>query len=280
MPVVVSVMPRVLDGAAVARRLRGDALRMTVVRHLAWSRKAPMLPGLCHGSSWELTALDQLLREQVAEQVRSEIISGQSGPGAMYSVPLLAASLGVSTTPVREALLELARGGLIEPMRNRGFRVVEPSIDELRNLFDVREVIELHAVRLVARDEIRRRLEGLEIIADEVARAVSAEDVRGYLEADRKFHRALTDAAGNPLLTETVIALRDKMRLYGITSRSGFQRQAASVEEHARLLDLVRAGKGEEAADVLRWHIRSWEPIFAEAIARSVRGTAREPIAR
>ena len=224
--------------------------------------------------------MDQSLREQVVEQVRSEIISGHSGPGVMYSVPSLAASLGVSTTPVREALLELARSGLIEPMRNRGFRVIEPSLGELRNLFDLREVLEVHAVRVVARDPVRRRLDGLDALAEDIARAVRDENVRTYLETDRRFHRALTDAAGNPLLTETIMALRDKMRLYGIASRSGYERQSASVEEHVRLVDLVRRGREEEAADLLRWHIRSWEPIFAEAITRTIRGLAREPIVR
>jgi DNA-binding GntR family transcriptional regulator len=85
--------------------------------------------------------MDHNLREKVLQQVRAEIISGQSGPGTMYSVPTLATSLGVSTTPVREALLELSRGGLVEPMRNRGFKVVEPTLTDLRNLFDMRELL-------------------------------------------------------------------------------------------------------------------------------------------
>ena len=212
--------------------------------------------------------------------MRSEIISGHSGPGAMYSVPSLATSLGISTTPVREALLELARSGLIEPMRNRGFRVVEPSLDELQNLFDLREVLEVHAVHLIARDQTRRGLKGLDALAEDVARAVHEEDVPAYLETDRRFHCALTEAAGNPLLTEMVLSLRDKMRLYGITSRSGYERQVASTEEHVRLLDLIRMGQEENAADLLRWHIRSWEPIFAAAITRTMRNATREPIAR
>ena len=74
----------------------------------------------------------------------------------MYSVPNLAAALGVSTTPVREALLELARNGLIEPMRNRGFKVVAPTLSQLRNLFDMRELLEVYAVELVA---LKRRKE-------------------------------------------------------------------------------------------------------------------------
>src|ERR1700684_2801725 len=108
---------------------------------------------------------DGNLRQHVLQQVRSEIISGHSPPGAMYSVPNLAAALGVSTTPVREALLELARNGLIEPMRNRGFKVVSPTLEELRELFEVRELLEVRAAELLA---LRRpeKLESLVRLAD------------------------------------------------------------------------------------------------------------------
>src|ERR1700690_3769887 len=94
--------------------------------------------------------MDQNLREQVLQHVRAEIISGQSVPGMMYSVPTLAEELGVSTTPVREALLELARNGLIEPVRNRGFRVVEPTLEDLHELFEVRELLEVRAAEILA----------------------------------------------------------------------------------------------------------------------------------
>ncbi len=108
--------------------------------------------------------MDGNLREQVLQQVRSEIISGHSVPGSMYSVPNLAATLGISTTPVREALLELARSGLIEPMRNRGFKVVAPTLSQLRNLFDMRELLEVYAVELVALKR-RKDLSGLRHLA-------------------------------------------------------------------------------------------------------------------
>lgn len=218
--------------------------------------------------------MDQNLREQVLQQVRAEIISGQSMPGSMYSVPTLAASLGVSTTPVREALLELARSGLIEPMRNRGFKVVEPTLTELRNLFDLREVLELHAVTIVARK--KKNLKELIRFADEVAHAVKNEDIRLYLEADRTFHQRLTAAAENPRLTEMVMGLRDQMRLYGIKSRAGLARQNESAAEHYQIIELAMAGREDELADLLRRHIRSWEPIFSEALSRMA--SPREPI--
>ncbi|NLS69215.1 GntR family transcriptional regulator [Bradyrhizobium brasilense] len=220
--------------------------------------------------------MDQNLREQVLQRVRAEIISGQSLPGTMYSVPSLAASLGVSSTPVREALLELSRGGLVEPMRNRGFKVVEPTLTELRNLFDMREVLELHAAVLVAANPPK----DLTIVrgwADQIARAVETDDVQLYLEADRNYHREFIAAAGNDLLTDTVMGLRDKMRLYGISSRAGHERQQASVPEHYRLIELALAGETEALTALLRTHIRSWEPIFVDALLRS-KEHAREPL--
>jgi DNA-binding GntR family transcriptional regulator len=218
--------------------------------------------------------MDQNLREQVLQQVRAEIISGQSMPGSMYSVPTLAASLGVSTTPVREALLELARSGLIEPMRNRGFKVVEPTLTELRNLFDLREVLELHAATIVARK--KKNLKELVRFADQVARAVKNEDIRLYLEADRTFHQLLTAAAENERLTEMVMGLRDQMRLYGIKSRAGLTRQNKSAEEHYQILELAMAGEEDALTSLLRRHIRAWEPIFIEGLSRMA--SPREPI--
>jgi DNA-binding GntR family transcriptional regulator len=208
------------------------------------------------------------LREQVVEHVRAEIISGRSGPGTMYSAPSLAMSLGLSTTPAREALLELARGGLIKPVRNRGFRVMEPTLSELRNLFDLRELLEVHLVRSIARAP-GRRLACLYPLADEIARTVEREDVRAYLETDRRFHRALAAEAGNVLLAETMLGLRDRMRLHGIASRAGHDRQEQSVTEHYKLLDLAQAGEEEAVASLMRLHIRSWEAIFVEAIKRT-----------
>ena len=79
------------------------------------------------------------LRERVVKLVRADIVSGRSGPGTMYSVPALAAELEVSTTPVREALLDLTNSGFLTPIRNRGFRVEGMTRADLDHLFDARE---------------------------------------------------------------------------------------------------------------------------------------------
>ncbi|MBV2142120.1 GntR family transcriptional regulator [Falsochrobactrum sp. TDYN1] len=215
-----------------------------------------------------MTVQDANLREQVFQQIRGEIIAGHALPGNMYSVPSIAESLGTSTTPVREALLELVRLGLLEPHRNRGFRVTAPSVSETRDIFDMREVLEIHAATTVARMK-DKDLSQLKPIADEIAAAVENRNFRDYLKADRQFHYILTAAAGNAILTDTVFSLRDRIRFYGDDSEEGFERQRASAPEHYRIAELAISGGEEELAALLKSHIRSWEPLFMKAVAKS-----------
>ena len=212
-----------------------------------------------------MKAQDTNLREQVFNQIRGEIIAGHAPPGSMYSVPTIAESFGTSSTPVREALLELVRLGLLEPHRNRGFRVTAPSVEETRNIFDMREVLEVHAAVTVARMP-KKNVRNLIRFADQIARAVETKSFRAYLMADREFHHLLTATAGNPILTDTVFSLRDRMRFYGDISEEGFERQKASVPEHYRIAELVSVGDVEQLSILLRSHIRAWEPLFMKAV--------------
>ncbi len=208
---------------------------------------------------------DANLRERVLHRLRLDIMSGESAPGLVYSVPALSRALGVSTTPVREALLQLTADGLLQPLRNRGFRVVDPSLDELRNLFEVRVQLETSAfVRLVRDGAVRG--EDLAARADDIATAVEVGDAIAYLAADRAFHRELLFQAGNDVLAEIVMRLRDRMRLYGIRSPAGLARQRASVEEHYRIVDIARGRIEGEPAWLMKHHIMTWEPIFSQAI--------------
>ncbi|MET0541555.1 MAG: GntR family transcriptional regulator [Variovorax sp.] len=211
------------------------------------------------------TSREANLREQVRDRVRSEIVSGRAQPGRVYTVPALASELGVSTTPVREALLELSRAALLVPMRNRGFKVQPLSLEALGNLFDMRELLERHALETLARQGLADP-EPLVALADAVAAAVGSSDVTGYIAADRVFHETLVSRVGNPLLTKMVMQLRDDMRLYGIDSPDGLRRQRESVGEHYRMVDLAVDRRVEEIGELISSHILSWKPLFTAAL--------------
>jgi DNA-binding GntR family transcriptional regulator len=219
------------------------------------------------GERMQLVSGDANLREQVVDQLRVAIVSGEMPPGAVCSVPSLARTLGISTTPIREALLQLTSDGLLQPMRNRGFRVVDPSLDELRGIFEVRMQLEASAFRKLVRmgaDDLAE----LEAQADTIAKSVETGDVPLYLAADRAFHAELLALAGNEVLADIVLRLRDRMRLYGIRSAHGLERQRASVPEHYRIIEVIRQGLEDEAEALMTSHVMAWEPIFTEAIAQ------------
>lgn len=221
-----------------------------------------------HGAErTQIVSGDPNLREKVLHQLRIEIVSGERPPGSVCSVPSLARTLGISTTPIREALLQLTSDGLLQPMRNRGFKVVDPSIGELRNIFEVRTQLETLAFKKLVHGG-GADLTQLKACADEIARAVETGDVPQYLAADRAFHAELLRLADNPVLAEIVLRLRDRMRLYGIRSPSGLARQQASVQEHYRIIDVIANGIESEAETLMSGHIMAWEPIFTEAIAQ------------
>ena len=208
------------------------------------------------------------LGEQVRRKLQMDIISGEIPPGTILSGPALAQHLGISSSPVREALLQLAADGLPEVRRNRGFVVVTPTVEDLRNTFQVRVRLETMAIEQLVQIGLPDPAP-LTAIADEIAAAVRKGDVPVYMAADRAFHEALLDAAGNPVLTRIALKLRDTMRLYGIRSENGSARQAASVEEHYAMIELAKnKGSMQEAGELMTRHILEWEPLFVAALDR------------
>ena len=159
------------------------------------------------------------LRQQVTEALRGALITGAMLPGALYSAPTLAAMLGVSATPVREAMLDLAKEGLVEAVRNKGFRVTELTDAELDDITELRMLIEVPTVAGIAADyagDPAGRMETLRAEAREIVRHAEAGDLIAYVRADRLFHLDLLALAGNAQLVAVIADLRSRSRLYGL----------------------------------------------------------------
>ena len=195
------------------------------------------------------------LREQVERAMSSRIVAGEYEPGAVLTVPTMAAEFGVSATPVREAMLNLARRGFLAPMRNRGFRVTEVSLDELRQLREVRLLLEVPAMRQLAgqvSDEAAGRLRDL---AAEIVRAGDEGRFQDYLEADTAFHLTLLGLTGNQFLVRLVGELRQQTRLTGLVELAEQGALTESALEHAELVQLLLDGEGDAATALMRRHI-------------------------
>ncbi|NQX35728.1 GntR family transcriptional regulator [Herbiconiux sp. VKM Ac-2851] len=186
----------------------------------------------------------------VLEILKSAILNGQLEPGEALVEAELAGRLGVSKTPVREALKTLEGTGLVVIRPYTGAIVRVFSDDDAVAIYDMRLLLEPEAVR-------RSIASGADLTgaADALARAAAAESGSERSMANREFHRALYRHSGNPLLLQTLDGLRDQIALIsaGSWARSAsWQREA---EEHARILEVAQAGDSEGAARLVREHI-------------------------
>ncbi|MBB5121663.1 GntR family transcriptional regulator [Streptomyces eurocidicus] len=210
-----------------------------------------------------ITATERL-RDQVAHALRAALISGELRPGEVYSAPQLAEDFGISATPVREAMLDLAREGLVEPVRNKGFRVTEVNERDLDQYTEIRTLIEVPTTGLVTRTAARADLEALRPVAEEIVRAARDHDLIGYLEADRRFHLTMLALSGNERLVETVGDLRKRSRLYGLTALDRRGELIPSAEEHLEILDLMLAGDAEGAERSMARHLGHVRSLWAK----------------
>jgi DNA-binding GntR family transcriptional regulator len=208
-----------------------------------------------HGS--RTVALDhRTLRERVYDHVREEILGERLAPGSVLQEVALAQSLGVSRGPVREALGRLEAEGLVTIRPRRGTVVRSLSAHEFLEAYQVREALEVLAVRLAVprlTDDVVARLDTL---IDEMADSAGDNDVQGFFRANARFHDAFFDASGNRMLHDTyrqVCVHLDRHRLRSLQLRGNLQR---SISEHAAILDAARIGDAEGAARLIAEHIR------------------------
>lgn len=203
------------------------------------------------------------LREQVAHAVRSSLISGEMAPGEVYSVPALASRFGVSATPVREALLDLAKEGLLKPLRNKGFRVTTLSDEDLDQIYRIREMLEVSSVRDVIEVVTADDLERFREVADAIETAAVGANLTAYLNADREFHLGLLGLTGNQRLIDIVGSLRSQARLFGLAPLAAHGKLTLAVREHRQLLVLLGEGDIEGAEEVTRRHLRHTRGAWA-----------------
>lgn len=196
------------------------------------------------------------LRQQVATSLRAALIAGEMVPGVTYSSAALAERFGTSATPVREAMLDLIKEGLVVAMPNKGFRVVQPdegALDTTRELLLLLEVPTAGRIAAAgtARPTVRMREQ-----AEGIVLAARRQDVAAYIEQDRQFHHDLLMLSKNSRLVDIVDQLRTHSWMYAMQRfdvRETFDEAAA---EHIELLDALEQDDRRRAERVMQRHLR------------------------
>lgn len=206
----------------------------------------------------------QSLRTTVTEALRTAVIVGDLEEGQLYSAPALAEPLGVSATPVREAMMDLTNEGLVTPVKNKGFRITEMTPEDLHEITAVRQLLEVPATCSVVGRIPEADFAALYGKAEEIIVAAEEGDLRTYLGEDRVFHAEILKYAGNNRLVRLCTQLRGQTRLKALHTLAEEGQLPHSAREHVALLDRLKEGDAEGAYQVIMRHIGHAAALWAE----------------
>ncbi|GHF25616.1 GntR family transcriptional regulator [Streptomyces mashuensis] len=191
------------------------------------------------------------VRGQVLDALRRALADGELAPGEVYSGPALGERFGVSATPVREAMQQLALEGAVEVVPNRGFRVAARDPREPAELAEVRTLLEVPALRRAAAAVPPAHWHGLRPPAEAASAAAAAGDRAAYLEADLALHGALLAPAGNRSLVRVAADLHRRAQW-----RAPHACLRTDARDHTLLLDALTRGDVEAAVSLWERHLR------------------------
>ncbi|MFD6167001.1 GntR family transcriptional regulator [Oerskovia sp. NPDC060287] len=208
------------------------------------------------------------LREAVYAALRTEILNGRVGPRERLTEPKLSKRFEVSRTPVREALSRLLSDGLVE-RTDFGYAVVLPSLQDLRDLYELRVTLELRGVsRIIENADLAYDLPAVRAELDrwyEIREDVPPPDP-GFVMLDEQFHTALSRAAGNQRLTDALVVVNEKVRAVRMYDFIEHERIQVTVDEHIEIMELVLSDDLLAARTALHKHVgESLEVVMERA---------------
>jgi DNA-binding GntR family transcriptional regulator len=210
----------------------------------------------------------QSLEASVYEAVRDGIVSGELRPGDPLVEAQLSADLGISKTPVREALIRLARDGLVVQELHRRSRVATPTVEDVRQACEVRRWVEAEIAAQAAREAPPQLIEQLEASIRDSERSLNRRDTRRWAEAIGSFTDTLLEHSGNRYAADLLERMRNILSLIANVSQVAPGRRARSIEEHRAILDAIRARDPAGAARATRAHLDSIEADSLQALAQ------------
>jgi DNA-binding GntR family transcriptional regulator len=183
--------------------------------------------------------------QHALEELRRAIVAGELRPGQRVGQEEIAARLGVSLAPVREALAALEQEGQLTYKPRRGYFVTELRLEDLREIYELRTLLEDRAARRAAPLLDGEALERVELAAREVVEAAEAGDVAAELAANRRFHFALLEAPGQPHALRLIRLLWDSTETYRALYYNSPNERKEAVRAHERIVAALRAGDAD-----------------------------------
>ena len=197
------------------------------------------------------------LRDRIAQSLAAAINTGELAPGTLVTVPTLAIRFEVSATPVREAMLDLEQRGFVTSVRNKGFRVTRMSDTDLREVIELRQLLEAPTMGALAGTLDADAVTHWRGVADRISEFARQKDLAGFLDADREFHLGLLALHGSERLVDMVGALRAQTRMVSITVMMQSDELWGTAREHHVMLDLIASGDSAALRELTARHLET-----------------------
>jgi len=211
-------------------------------------------------------------RDLVLRKLRGAILAGRFEPGQRLLERILVERMGVSRTPIREALRKLELEGLVTTVPYRGPVVTRPTVDDARAVYEVRAALEGQAVALFTQRTTDGRIEQLRAHVAAAERAVRRSNAQGVLDANNAFHDVLASGCGNALLQSMLANLRDRIVLLRVESLSYPGRRPRSVAEHRAIVRMIARRDADGAKRLTEQHVmHAWRAARAQLEPRKAR---------
>jgi len=221
----------------------------------------------------------QTLTERITDRLSRLIVGGELAPGTRLVETELARRLHVSRAPIREAIKELEPLGLVTKPSRRGARVVELSARDVKEIYEVKTMLDGLAARLAAERITDGELARLQALHKRMQQFVTRGDLDGYAMTSQEFHEAIIEAGGNTRLARIYDAMSRQIWWLGTMVMTRSSRSETSMREHADLLDGLMARDGKRAQEAAENHAQRGGQFFFEQFlwGKTERSMSRQP---
>lgn len=204
------------------------------------------------------------LRDVVFENLRNAILDGNLKAGQRLMEVQLAEQLGVSRTPIREAIRKLELEGLVVMLPRKGAYVANMSFKDLIDVLEIRASLEGLAAYLAAERRNDEDIITLERVVNEFEESIKNTDVEEVLKKDVEFHENIFLMANNKKLYQLITSLWEQVHRFRVMYVSNYEASLSLVEEHRRILQAIKEGNCEDAQKYATEHIEIAEQFFME----------------
>ncbi len=206
------------------------------------------------------------LKEKTYDILKELILTGRLEQGKLHNEMKLAKELGVSRTPVREALFELRKEGMVDFVPNKGILIREITVKQVKEIFEIRQIIETYVTQAIAHRLTPADLKKLDAIIKKQEKLALRNDNEAFIEMDRKFHLLLASSMDNRRLALILENLRDQIHCMGVYAIKKAERIGQTLTEHIEILEALREGKAKKAQKAMAQHLKNTEKTILDLL--------------